>query len=166
MLFESIHHLSELCALYSALNLMYRLLQHLIKFQKILDLSKPEITVLKTKYTHCIGWTHREEAESQHVVYAQSFELQDDRGQVGTLHLGNRGCRQLLKILLWSTQTGQNTHRSTRLPSTPFPCCHSLSIADLSKLRAILTLFSPPSPMAFSDNTHTQRPPPTHLCIV
>lgn len=47
-----------------------------------------------------VGHTHGEEAEAQHVVDAQGFELQDDRSQIGALHLGDGGRRQLLKVLL------------------------------------------------------------------
>lgn len=44
--------------------------------------------------------THRKEGEPEHVVNAQSLELQDDRGQVAALHLRHRGLGQLLKVLL------------------------------------------------------------------
>lgn len=44
--------------------------------------------------------THRQEAKPQHVVDAQSFELQDDRSQICALHLWHSRGRQFLKVLL------------------------------------------------------------------
>lgn len=48
--------------------------------------------------------THRKEAEPQHVVDAQCFELQDDGSQIGSLHLWHSRDRQFLKVLLWWTE--------------------------------------------------------------
>lgn len=51
-------------------------------------------------------YTHGQEAEAQHVVDAQSFELEDDRSQVTALHLGHGALRKLLEVFLCIKVTG------------------------------------------------------------
>ncbi len=60
------------------------------------------------------GVTHRQEVEAQHIVDAQSFELQDDRSQIRALHLRNRRVGQHLKVLLWQRETHKQTTTFTK----------------------------------------------------
>lgn len=46
------------------------------------------------------GRTYRHEVEPEDVVNPQSFQLQDDGGQIAPLHLRNGGLRQLVKGVL------------------------------------------------------------------
>lgn len=46
------------------------------------------------------GGTHRHEVEPEDVVDPQRLQLQDDRGQIAPLHLGDSGWGQLVKGFL------------------------------------------------------------------
>ena len=46
------------------------------------------------------GFPYREEAEAQHVVDTEGFELQYDGGQISALHLWHSRGWQLLIVLL------------------------------------------------------------------